>query len=73
MISSIKAVKPTLKIWETETPCGSGRHNVCGNGPGTKNNSWAWGMGQWSTMRAYIESGVSVCVIVCLPPAPLAS
>ena len=60
MIPAIKASNENLKTWETETPCGSGRRKSCGNGPGTNNNSWAWGMGQWSYMRSYIESGASV-------------
>lgn len=60
MISDIKAVKSSLKTWETETPCGGGRATDCGSGPGTKNNSWSFGMGQWSYMRSFIESGASV-------------
>ena len=53
--------RPDLKLWETETPCGGGRASVCGNGPGTHNNSWQWGEGQWQYMRSFIESGVSLC------------
>jgi glucosylceramidase len=60
MISDIKKVKPTLKTWETETPCGGGRSKVCGSGPGTHDNSWEWGEGQWQYMRSFLESGVSV-------------
>lgn len=60
MIAQIKAAKPSLKTWETETPCGGGRARDCGNGPGTRNNSWAWGEGQWRYMRSFIESGASV-------------
>ena len=52
--------RPDLKLWETETPCGGGRASVCGNGPGTHNNSWQWGEGQWQYMRSFIESGVSL-------------
>ena len=60
MIQQIKAVKPSLMTWETETPCGGGRAKVCGNGPGTNNNSWQWGEGQWGYMRSFIESGAEV-------------
>ena len=54
------ATKPGFKLWETETPCGGGRARDCGTGPGTRNNSWAWGQGQWAYMRAYIEAGASL-------------
>lgn len=60
MIKAIKEKNGALKLWETETPCGGGRARSCGNGPGTSNNSWAWGEGQWSYMRSYLESGASV-------------
>merc|ERR1719272_2315025 len=60
MIDAIKQASPTLKTWETETPCGGGRARDCGTGPGTRNNSWAWGESQWSTMRSFIEAGASV-------------
>ena len=57
MIARIKAAAPSLKTWETETPCGSGTHDRClGNDMG----SWSWGQGQWSYMRSFIESGASV-------------
>eukprot|EP00936_MAST-01D_sp_MAST-1D-sp1_P000658 g658.t1 len=57
MIARIKAVAPSLKTWETETPCGSGTRDHClSNGTG----SWSWGQSQWSIMRAFIESGASV-------------
>jgi hypothetical protein len=60
MIAQIKAVDEKLLTWETETPCGGGRSKVCGNGPGTHNNSWSWGEGQFSYMRSFLESGASV-------------
>jgi glucosylceramidase len=60
MLAQIRAARPGLKTWETETPCGQGRAVSCGSGPGTHNNSWQWGEGQWMYMRAYIESGASV-------------
>ena len=62
MIPAIRSTKAgaTLKLWETETPCGGGRGSSCGTGPGTKNNSWAWGQSQLSIMRSFLESGVSV-------------
>ena len=60
MINTIKQAHPTLKTWETETPCGGGRARDCGTGPGTRNNSWAWGESQWSTMRSFLEAGASV-------------
>ena len=60
MIDAIKQAHPALKTWETETPCGGGRARDCGTGPGTQNNSWAWGESQWSTMRSFIEAGASV-------------
>ena len=60
MIAQIKAVDEKLLTWETETPCGGCRSKVCGNGPGTHNNSWSWGEGQFSYMRSFLESGASV-------------
>lgn len=60
LFDAIKKANPTLKTWETETPCGNGRARDCGTGPGTRNNSWAWGESQWSTMRSFLEAGASV-------------
>jgi hypothetical protein len=62
MMDSIRASPngASLRLWETETPCGGGRSTDCGNGPGTRNNSWAWGESQFAYMRSFIESGVSV-------------
>jgi len=60
LINAIKQANPSLKTWETETPCGGGRARDCGTGPGTRNNSWAWGESQWSTMRSFLEAGASV-------------
>lgn len=62
MVPSIRsaATGQSLRLWETETPCGGGRARDCGNGPGTRNNSWAWGESQFAIMRSFIESGVSL-------------
>eukprot|EP00040_Diaphanoeca_grandis_P014905 m.75733 g.75733 ORF g.75733 m.75733 type:complete len:865 (-) comp24821_c0_seq1:52-2646(-) len=55
MVPKIRAVNDTIKLWETETPCGTGFRGNCGYG-----RSWNWGEKQWSYMRSFFEGGVSV-------------
>ena len=43
MIKAIKQMHPTLKTWETETPCGGGRAHDCGTGYVTTTNALLFG------------------------------
>merc|ERR1712217_83702 len=45
MMSAIHRNASHLKMWETETPCGSGENN------------WAYAFKQWATMATYIKHG----------------